>query len=57
MKLPGNRLESAVLELIIEGEEKKFLQNILPHTTKMISPREKSQARGQNNRSIALNKV
>ena len=28
--------------------------NILPHTTKMINPRVKSQARGQNNRSRAL---
>ena len=38
---------------IIEGEEKKFT-NVFCHTTKMTSPRVKSQARGQNNRSSAL---
>ena len=38
----------------IEGEEKKSLQDILLSTAKVINLRVKSQARGQNNRSIAL---
>ena len=40
--------------LILEGEEKKSLQDILLSTAKVINLRVKSQARGQNNRSIAL---
>ena len=40
--------------LNIEGEEKKSLQDILLSTAKVINLRVKSQARGQNNRSIAL---
>ena len=43
-----------VSHLKIEGEEKKSLQNILFYIAKVINPRVKSQARGQNNRSIAL---
>ena len=38
----------------LEGEEKKSLQDILLSTAKVINLRVKSQARGQNNRSIAL---
>ena len=38
----------------VEGEEKKSLQDILLSTAKVINLRVKSQARGQNNRSIAL---
>ena len=38
----------------IEGEEKKSLQDILLSTAKVINLRVKSQARGQNNRSITL---
>ena len=33
---------------------KKKYTNVLLHTTKMIDPRVKSQARGQNNGTIAL---
>ena len=43
-----------ILLKLIEGEEKKSLQNILFHITKVITPTVKSQARRQNNRSIAL---
>ena len=39
---------------LVEGEEKKSLQDILLSTAKVINLRVKSQARGQNNRSIAL---
>ena len=38
----------------LEGEEKKSLQDILLSTAKVIILRVKSQARGQNNRSITL---
>ena len=38
----------------IEGEENKSLQNILVYIAKVINPRVKSQARGKNNKSIAL---
>ena len=38
----------------IEGEEKKSLQDILLSTAKVINLRVKSQARGQNNKPIAL---
>ena len=38
----------------IEGEQKKKETNVLCHTVKMIDPRLKSQARGQNNRSRAI---
>ena len=38
----------------LEGDEKKSLQDILLSTAKVINLRVKSQARGQNNRSIAL---
>ena len=37
----------------LEGEEKKFT-NVLLHTAKIIGPRVKSQAGGQNNRSRVL---
>ena len=38
----------------IEGVPQKSLQNVLVHTAKMIDPRVKSQASGQNNGSRAL---
>ena len=37
----------------VEGEQKKKQTNVLCHSVKMIDPRVKSQARGQNNRSRA----
>ena len=37
----------------VEGVQKK-MHKVLLHTKKMIDPRAKSQARGQNNRSRAL---
>ena len=37
----------------LEGVQKKCT-NVLLHTIRMIDPRVKSQARGQNNRSRAL---
>ena len=45
---------SALQMFSLEGEEKKSLQDILLSTAKVINLRVKSQARGQNNRSIAL---
>ena len=42
------------MDKYLEGEEKKSLQDILLSTAKVINLRVKSQARGQNNRSIAL---
>ena len=47
-------LLSVYLDFELEGEEKKSLQDILLSTAKVINLRVKSQARGQNNRSIAL---
>ena len=38
----------------IEGAKKKSLQNVLLYIAKVINPRVKSQARGQNNSSLAL---
>ena len=43
-----------MFDSFVEGEEKKSLQDILLSTAKVINLRVKSQARGQNNRSIAL---
>ena len=48
------KLKQAWQFLKLEGEEKKVLQDILLSTAKVINLRVKSQARGQNNRSIAL---
>ena len=43
-----------ICEISFRGWAKKKCTNVLLHTTKMIDPRVKSQARGQNNGSRAL---
>ena len=54
VKTISQELWNEVLYISAAQNIQKSLQNILFHITKVINPRVKSQARGQNNRSTAL---